>query len=134
MIRYNFIFFMLFYLTFNMLNAQEIETDTIIYNNPEIPATYRGGEWAKTKFINKNLRYPPKAKELKIEGSVKVSMIVEKDGSLSNIKTVRSLTPECDAEIERVVALMPKWEPAYHKKKAVRSRVTFSVFYILSDK
>ena len=110
------------------MNAQENTSDTTIYTNPDKPASYKGGEWAKIKFINKHLVYPQKAKEEKTEGRVKVEMIVEKDGSLSDIKIVRSLSPECDAEIKRVVALMPKWKPAYHQKQAVRSLTSFSVF------
>ena len=132
--RYNFMFLIVFTLTFNLLNAQENTSDTTIYTNPDKPASYKGGEWAKIKFINKHLVYPQKAKEEKTEGRVKVEMIVEKDGSLSDIKIVRSLSPECDAEIKRVVALMPKWKPAYHQKQAVRSLTSFSVFYILPDK
>jgi TonB family protein len=108
------------------------QTDSV-YAKPDKLPEYVGGENAKNKFIQKNLKYPKSAVNQISNGKVIAEAIVEKDGSLSNIRIIRKLNPIFDKEVERVISIMPKWKPAYHENKPVRSRVTIPVVFISTD-
>ena len=73
--------------------------------------SFPGGENALSDFISKNLRYPKFAKEKGTHGSVGVSFIVEKDGSLTDFVIIQSADPSLDKEAIRVFQSMPKWNP-----------------------
>ena len=83
---------------------------------PQFP----GGEEKLLKFISKNIIYPEKAKNEKIEGRVFCKFIVNRDGSVSDIKVVRSLDASCDAEAIRVLKLLPKFIPGKQNGRNVR--------------
>ena len=83
---------------------------------PEFP----GGEQAMMKFVAENVQYPEEAKEKEISGRVLVGFIVEKDGSVNEVKIVRGIGGGCDEEAVRVVKAMPKWKPGKEKGKPVR--------------
>ena len=63
-------------------------------------------------FIRAHITYPLKARRAGHQGTVYVNFLVEKDGSLSDLKVVERVSPELDAEALRVVKLMPRWIPA----------------------
>lgn len=107
--------------------------DSTICLHPEKLASFKGGEKAKLKFLSENIIYPQIAKDQKIQGRVIIETIVEKDGSLSNIKIIRSVSPECDNEVKRVIALMPNWKPGFFQGTAVRTKINISVFFILPE-
>ena len=88
-------------------------------------AQFPGGPDSLKYFIERNLCYPPSWAEL--QGSVYVQFIVEKDGSISDVKVIRSLEPPWDDEAVKVVRSMPKWIPAEKDGKAVRSRFILPV-------
>lgn len=90
----------------------------------EKPAEFPGGISAMQAYMRKNMHYPVKAMENGIQGTVKVSFIVEKDGSLSNIQVVQSKGDLLDAEALRVVKGMPKWTPGMQGGKPVRTKFT----------
>lgn len=106
------------------------KTDSI-YSKPDQLPLYVGGEKAKLKFIESNLKYPQEAKQKYIEGKVIAEFIVEKDGSLTDLKIIRSLYPACDKEVLRLLSIMPKWNPGYYKKEAVRTRTLMTFYFIL---
>jgi hypothetical protein len=108
------------------------QTDSI-YTKPDKLPEYIGGENAKNKFIQKNLKYPISTVNKISNGKVIAEAIVEKDGSLSNIRIIRKLNPIFDKEVERVISIMPKWKPAYHDNKSVRARVIIPVVFISAD-
>lgn len=93
----------------------------------EKPAAFPGGASALMAYISNNIHYPAKAQENGIQGKVMVSFIVEKDGSLSDIKVVRSVNDLLDAEAIRVVKGMPKWTPGMQSGKPVRTRFTLPI-------
>lgn len=72
------------------------------------------------KYFRDNIRYPQEAVEKKIQGTVFVSFIIEKDGSISNVKLLRSYYPVLTSEAIRLVSTMPKWIPGKQNGKAVR--------------
>lgn len=89
-----------------------LKEDKIYYSGDlaEGPS-FPGGESALRDFISKNLRYPKFAKEKGTHGSVGVSFIVEKDGSLTDFVIIQSEDPSLDKEAIRVFQSMPKWNP-----------------------
>ena len=89
----------------------------LVEQMPEFP----GGDSAHLKFLQENLIYPQKAKEKKLQGSVVLHFIVETDGSIANIKVIRSSGhPILDEEALRVAKLMPNWIPGKQRGKPVR--------------
>lgn len=93
---------------------------------------YPGGDEAMQKFIVENVVYPKKAIKEKITGTVKVSFVVEKDGSVSGIKVSgKKVGGGCDEEAMRVVALFPKFTPGTQDGKPVKVRMTVPIKFKL---
>lgn len=90
--------------TINYYEAQEFDT---VDEKPSFP----GGESAMKSFLRSNVKYPNEAQEDGVQGRVIVQIIIEKDGSISDVKISRSVYPPLDREALRVVKAMPKWNP-----------------------
>ncbi len=99
--------------------VEEEEINEIFTLVEEFPS-FDGGDVAYIKFIQKNLIYPEKARRMGIEGRIFVQFIVEKDGSLTNIKVLRGIGGDCNEEAIRVLKNSPKWLPGKQRGKAVR--------------
>ena len=99
----------------------------VVEQMPEFP----GGMSEAMKFLAKNIKYPVAAQQAKIEGRVIVQFVVGKDGSISDVHTVRSVSPELDAEAIRVVSMMPKWNPGKQRGKAVPVSYTMPIMFRL---
>jgi TonB family protein len=109
------------------LEADSLPVFTIVEEMPE----YIGGQKARIQHIADNIHYPAAAREMGIHGTVFVSFIVEADGSLSNIKTLRGIGYGCDEEAMRVVRLMPKWNPGRQNGKNVRVLFNMPISFVL---
>ena len=72
---------------------------------------FKGGHDKMQEFFQKHIIYPDHAKDNNIEGTVWISFVVHKDGSLSDFKVVKSIGHGCDEEALRVAKMMPHWEP-----------------------
>ena len=101
----------------------------VVEQMPEFP----GGMSEAMKFLAKNIKYPVAAQQAKIEGRVIVQFVVGKDGSISDVHTVRSVSPELDAEAIRVVSMMPKWNPGKQRGKAVPVSYTMPIMFRLQS-
>ena len=101
----------------------------VVEQMPEFP----GGMSEAMKFLAKNIKYPVTAQQAKIEGRVIVQFVVGKDGSISDVHTVRSVSPELDAEAIRVVSMMPKWNPGKQRGKAVSVSYTMPIMFRLQS-
>ena len=101
----------------------------VVEQMPEFP----GGMSEAMKFLAKNIKYPVAAQQAKIEGRVIVQFVVGKDGSISDVHTVRSVSPELDAEAIRVVSMMPKWNPGKQRGKAVSVSYTMPIMFRLQS-
>ncbi len=101
------------------------EEDTVVdFKSMETPPQYPGGYSALYKFIGDNLKYPETAIENKVEGSVLASFIIEKNGTLTNIKIEKKkLGSGTDEEAIRVLKLTKKWEPGISNGKPVRVKL-----------
>ena len=103
-----------------------------IFTVVEVMPQFPGGDEGRTKFLMNNLKYPAKAIEKGIQGKVFVSFIVEKDGSVGNVKLLRGIDESCDAEAVRVVSAMPKWLPGKQSGQPVRVQFNMPISFKLS--
>jgi TonB family protein len=95
--------------------------------------SFPGGMRECMMFLGRNIKYPILAQKAKIEGRVIVQFVVDKDGSITDTKVVRSVSPELDAEALRVVGLMPKWNPGKQRGKAVAVKYTMPIMFRLQN-
>ena len=126
------------------IKEQPAPTDALPQDNPQQEAVvqiceelpqFPGGTSECMKFLGKNIKYPAEAIAQNIEGRVIAQMIIEKDGSVSNVKIVKSVHPLLDKEAIRVIESMPKWTPGRHKGKTVRVQYTLPIaFHTQKDK
>ncbi len=98
-------------------DSYEDEICTIMDKNASFP----GGVEALREYLKANVIYPTEAKARGVAGKVIVQFVVEKDGSISNVKVKRDIGFGCGEEVVRVVASMPKWTPALMKDRPVRT-------------
>lgn len=103
--------------------------DDKVYEVVDVMPEFPGGETELLKYMARNVKYPAESIKNKEEGSLSLSFIINKDGSLSDIKVVKSLTPLLDAEAVRVVKNMPKWTPGKVKGKVVRVAYTTPITF-----
>lgn len=115
----------------NKLFAQT--TDDKIYNfvSIENPPTYPGGMAKFYEFLGQNIKYPDLAKSQNVQGNVFVSFVVEKDGSLIDIKVDRKLGAGTDEEAIRVLKLAKRWNPGLLNGKPVRVKYNLPIKFAI---
>jgi len=94
---------------------------TVEEQMPEFP----GGEEALMSYIAHNIKYPTSAMENEISGKVIVEFVVDKNGKIIKPKIVKSLNPDCDKEVIRVLRSMPAWTPG--KQRGIPVRVSYKL-------
>ena len=112
------------------VKQKEVKDEPIFQVVEEMPE-FPGGLAEAMKFLAKNINYPVAAQQAKIEGRVIVQFVVEKDGSVSDVKVMRGVNSELDAEAIRVVSMMPKWIPGKQRGKAVAVKYTMPIMFRL---
>lgn len=100
---------------------------TVVQKIPEFP----GGWSAFMQWLTKNLKYPIAAQRNKIQGMVVVSFIVNKDGSIAELKVSTSVDPLLDKEALRVMKMMPNWKPGMDRNKVCRTMIAVPVVFKL---
>ena len=115
-----------------MTSTAQTKKNNMVYDVVEVMPQYPGGQIAMLKYIMKNIKYPKQAMKEGIQGRVTVRFIVEKDGSISDVKPVLSVHPLLNKEAVRVVKSMPKWSPGKHNGKPVRVRFNLPVMFKLN--
>ena len=110
----------------------EADDDDRIYEMVEENAQFPGGEDACFKWLSEHIKYPSIAQEKGVQGRVIVNFVVNRDGSIVDVKTLRSPDESLSKEAERVVKMMPKWKPARQGNKTVRSRFNLPVMFRLN--
>lgn len=113
------------------VKGEKIVEEEIFEVVEELPG-FVGGEAARMQFLKEHTVYPRAAKEAGIQGTVTVSFVVEPDGSISNVKILRSVTG-LDEEAIRVTKAMPKWSPGKQRGRAVRTRHIMPIKFMLSE-
>lgn len=115
------------------INAKE-NSDRIPETKVDTMASFVGGNDAMMQFVQTNLKYPEAEQKANIEGVCYINFVVEKDGSLNNVKVLKGVNkgPGCDAECIRLIKSMPKWKPAKKDGKAVRVYFTLPIKFKLT--
>ena len=107
------------------------EEENKVFDVVEQMPSFPGGPAALMKYLSENMRYPAVAEENGIQGRVTVQFVVEKDGSVTDVRTMKSVDPALDREAERVVKSMPKWIPGKQNGSAVRVKYFVPVVFRL---
>ena len=107
----------------------ESESENTMNRNVEFP----GGKNALKNFLSKNLKYPSKAYECNVQGTVICGFVVGADGRVERAWIVQSLSEECDAEVLRVISQMPKWETAIIDGSSVSKIVEIPISFTIKD-
>lgn len=109
--------------------AKDSKIFTAVEQIPEFP----GGIDAFYQFLSNNIKYPADSRKRASQGRVIVSFVVERDGSLTNVHTVRGVDSSIDREAVRVIELSPKWSPAIQNGKSVRVGYSVPIAFTLND-
>ena len=132
--------------TFARTSAQQISSQTDepvitqqdkpekIYEAVEVLPQFPGGMKEFMSFIGENIQYPQDAQKAGIEGRVVCQFVVEKDGSVNEVKVARSIHPALDQEAVRIIQSMPKWTPGTVKNEPVRCMFSVPISFSLKGK
>ena len=107
------------------------EEETKVFDVVEQMPSFPGGDKALFEYLSKNIKYPVVAEENGIQGRVIVTFVVERDGSITDVRVVKSVDPSLDKEAQRVVKSMPRWIPGKQNGSSVRVKYTVPVAFKL---
>ena len=110
---------------------KDTATDDKVYEVCEQMPIFEGGDAALLKYLRENLKYPDNTKDRGVQGRLVIGFIVEKDGSLTDVKVLRPVDIDLDAEVLRLVKGMPKWIPGRHNGQRVRVRYLLPIYICL---
>ncbi len=110
--------------------VEEVDDDRI-FDVVEENAQFPGGDEACMKWLHDHIKYPSICQEQGVQGRVIVAFVVNKDGSIVDVKVLRSPDQHLSDEAVRVVKQMPKWKPARQGNRSVRSRFNLPVMFRL---
>lgn len=98
---------------------------------PEESASPKGGFEAFYKYVSNNIKYPAQARRMGVEGRVFVEFVINKDGTLTDVKAIKGIGAGCDEEAVRITQAAPAWNPGKQRGKPVRQRYTLPVIFKL---
>ena len=102
--------------------------------NPKFkPAQFKGGNEALQAFISQHLTYPEACRFNAIEGAVKVKLYFDHKGAIIRYTILEGVDELCNAEVERVIALMPNWKPAQYNGRKIPSKIIVSFRFQLQS-
>ena len=116
--------------TMNVVEDEQNATDDKVFDVVENMPEFNGGAGALMQYLSHNIHYP---EESDVQGRVIVSFVVDKDGSISNAKVVKSLHPSFDAEALRIINNMPKWIPGTQNGKPVNVKYVVPINFKSSN-
>jgi len=114
--------------------AELQKEDNKVFTAVETEPNFPGGTKAFSAFLGKNVHYPATDKEKKIEGTVYVAFVIERDGSITDVRSRHSPSKTLADEAMRVIKLSPKWEPGKQNGKTVRTELTVPINFYLDEK
>lgn len=106
-------------------------TKNVVYDVTETMPQFPGGQGVMMKYLAANIKYPASAVKAKKQGRVIIAFVIQKDGSVTNARIVKSVDPELDAEALRIVKAMPNWTPGTQDGKPVDVNYTIPVVFSL---
>ena len=104
---------------------EEVVSLRVVEDVPQFP----GGLTEFIKWLSRNLKYPSSLQEQQLQGKVIAEFIVNTDGSITDVNIVGSLHPLCDAEVLRVLRMMPRWTPGILNDEPCRTKVCIPVVF-----
>lgn len=110
---------------------KHVVEETKIFTEVEQMPMYPGGDAALMGYLRDNIHYPTIAAENGVQGRVVVGFVVERDGSITDVKILRGVDPSLDREAMRVVKSMPRWNPGKQNGSAVRVKYQVPVSFRL---
>lgn len=111
--------------------AQEAPVEEKVFDVVEQMPQFPGGDAALFEYLSTHIKYPTIAEENGVQGRVIVTFVVERDGSITDVKVVKSVDPSLDKEASRVVKGMPRWIPGKQNGAPVRVKYTVPVTFRL---
>jgi protein TonB len=112
---------------------KEVEEDVNqIFTIVEEQAAPIGGMQAFYKFVGEKMKYPAQARRMGVEGRVFCEFVVNRDGTLQDVKVIRGIGAGCDEEAIRVIQSAPAWKPGKQRGKTVRSRFNLAIIFKLN--
>lgn len=108
----------------------EKSSDTVFIVVEEMPE-FPGGRKQLMSYLGKNIIYPEAAKNDEVSGRVFITFVIEKDGSVNEVKLLRGIGSGCDEEAIRVVSSMPKWKPGLADGNPVRVQYNLPIKFQL---
>jgi protein TonB len=131
-----FFIYLLSLLSVGLAKAQTEDTTAKkgeVFTAVEKSASYPGGMEKLYNYLQSHIKYPDAAKKAELQGIVFLTFVIEKDGSLTDMKVVRGRSPELDAEAMRVMQLTAKWTPGTQGGVPVRQRYTVPISFKLPN-
>ena len=117
----------------NCNESKVIRTDVIdpnrIYSAVEVQADFPGGDRARRQWLRDNIQWPMDANGQQLHGEVELDFVIERDGSISNVKVTYSENSDLNTAAIRLISSMPKWSPAIVKNQPVRSPMGITLFF-----
>lgn len=108
-----------------------LQEDEKIYTYVDQMPDFPGGEGGLKDFLATNIKYPEAAKNEGIQGKIYIQFVVDKDGSITEVKVAKGLSTELNNEAVRVVNTLPKWKPGKHKGEIVKVRIAIPIMFKL---
>lgn len=112
------------------LSSNSSSESEVLTHADQMPE-FKGGNQKLIEYISRNVKYPANAKDMEMEGTVQVSFVVGKDGSISDAEIVKGIYSEINDEAIRVVESMPKWTPGKNKGKKVAVQLILPIRFEL---
>ncbi|TAF67259.1 MAG: energy transducer TonB [Cytophagales bacterium] len=109
----------------------EEEKQEEIFLVVEDPANFPGGIEKFYKYVQKEMEYPTQARRMGLEGKVTVQFVVDKDGSITDVKVLKGIGGGCDEEAIRVIKASPKWNPGKQRGQNVKVRMSLPISFKL---
>ncbi|HMJ69800.1 MAG TPA: energy transducer TonB [Cyclobacteriaceae bacterium] len=118
-------------MVFKAIDVIEEPTDEP-FVSPESPASFKGGYEAFYRYVGSKIKYPAQARRMSIEGKVYVEFVINRDGSVTDVRLVKGIGAGCDEEAMRVIESSPSWSPGKQRGVPVRQRMVLPVIFQLS--
>lgn len=109
--------------------VEKPENDKKVYDVVEVMPSFPGGHFALVNWISTNMKYPVVAEENGVQGRVTLTFIIERDGSIGDVRVVNSVDPSLDKEAIRLIKTMPRWNPGTQNGDPVRVKFTMPLTF-----
>lgn len=109
-----------------------VEDENKVFMVVEQQPEFEGGYEAMMNFIKKNMKYPASARRMGIDGTVFLTFVVGKDGSINDVRVLKGISADCDKEAIRVVQAMPPWKAGKQNGKPVLVRFNLPIKFKLN--